>query len=131
MRTLRRLTRSARSSKHNAKRIGNGRGRQTGNRDRFQGKCEMRSLRKLLMPEGGLEPPQYEVPADFESAAYANFATPASSAINSLPKLIPNPMNLSPICRLWPHAAAAVPPSPPGAPPEYSGSRDLQRSART
>jgi hypothetical protein len=32
------------------------------------------------VPEGGLEPPQYKVPADFESAAYANFATPAKTA---------------------------------------------------
>jgi hypothetical protein len=30
------------------------------------------------MPEGGLEPPRDKVPADFESAAYANFATPAA-----------------------------------------------------
>ena len=30
------------------------------------------------MPEGGLEPPQDKVSADFESAAYANFATPAA-----------------------------------------------------
>jgi hypothetical protein len=31
------------------------------------------------MPEGGLEPPRDKVPADFESAAYANFATPAET----------------------------------------------------
>jgi hypothetical protein len=36
------------------------------------------------MPEGGLEPPRDKVPADFESAAYANFATPAALFIKHL-----------------------------------------------
>jgi hypothetical protein len=49
----------------------------------------------------------------FESAAYANFGTPAANAIiNSLPKGFSKPIGLSPLCRLRRVAAEAHPPRP-------------------
>ena len=57
-------------------------------------------LRFEGMPEGGLEPPRDKVPADFESAAYANFATPAAFRISRLQAL--------PISRLWKCATNCV-----------------------
>ena len=66
----------------------------------------------------------------FESAAYANFATPAAFTFNSLPKAFRNPMNLSPICRLRRLASLIVLPSLLDARPVYFASRDSVQSGR-
>jgi hypothetical protein len=40
-----------------------------------------KTRRKVLVPGGGVEPPRYQVPADFESAASASSAIPALRGI--------------------------------------------------